>query len=593
MIDALFVWLCTYLMHSTLLLGIAALLDRAGALRRPRLAEIVWRVALFGGVLTASMHAPLHMLWERNMPEQAVKASHAAGAAPLVQAPRAAKPAGPVLAPAASRAVTEETDAAWQLPTSLAPVVPLVVGAWLAWVAFGWTGIVLTAKRLNRMARACPPLDDAELFRFASGVAQRHGRMVPAIRLSAHWVSPLVTPNGEICVPHWALSQLDSKQRQAMLAHEIAHVMRGDPAWRYAAQLIQCLGFFQPLNAHALRRLDLAAELACDEWAASAAGNRRALAQVLYACAERLPQHATPPMVMAMARNPSPLLLRIGSLLKDVPMSSNTPFRTKAVLVSLAMVGAVLALPPLAVGGNAATKVVLNEPAGELSATIRGAFQLNADESDVAMVGESVLVRQNISGKTLSAEFVPGAAGKVARTYQVNGKTQALDAEGRAWLQKVLPTIMRQVETDATVAQRVKQLHAKGGTSLVLEEIRKIQSADSRERYLGALLSAAPPRAEQVGPILAVVGSLNEEALQAEAIVKLLKSAKFGSAEYGQVLATIGGMKTQNRTCDLLVALGAVMPADAELARQFRRAAKVLPDVERGRAERAIDHLNV
>ena len=593
MIDALFVWLCTYLMHSTLLLGTAALLDRAGALRRPRLAEFVWRVALFGGLLTASLHAPLHTLWERAMTEAPAKASHAAAPAPLVPAPlvpvpRAVNPARPPLAPAP----VEHADVTWHLPTSLAPAVPLVVGIWLVWVALGCTGIVLTAKRLNRMARACPPLEDAELFKFASEMAQRHGRMVPAMRLSDQWVSPLVTPNGEICVPHWALEQLDNKQRQAMLAHEIAHVMRGDPAWRYAAQLIHCLGFFQPLNAHALRRLDLAAELACDEWAASEAGNRRALAQVLYACAERLPQRATPPMVMAMARNPSPLLLRIGSLLKDVPMSSKSPFRTKAVLVSLVMVGAVLALPPLAVGGSTATKVMLHDPAGKLTATIRGAFQLNADESDVAIVGESVVVRQVASGKTLSAEFVAGANGQVIRTYQVNDKTQALDAEGRVWLKKVLPIIMREVETDSAVTQRVKQLHAKGGTSLALEEIKKIESASSRERYLGELLSAAPPRAEEVGAILAVVGGLNEEALQADAIMKLLKSAKLGSAQYGYVLASIGSMKTQNRTCDLLVALGAVMPADADLVRQFRRVAKVLSDVERGRAERAIDHLN-
>jgi hypothetical protein len=274
-------------------------------------------------------------------------------------------------------------------------------------------------------------------------------------------------------------------------------------------------------------------------------------------------------------------------------MSSNTPCRGKALLVSLALVATVLSLPAVAVGGDALTRVVLHEPAGELSAAVRGAFQLNAQESDVVRVGESLSVRQVLPGKTLSLEFAPGAGGAVTRTYQVNGKTQALDAEGRAWMQRVLPVIRRQVEAGSDVAQRVRQLHAKGGTSLVLDEIRNNPSADSRKRYLDALLDLAPPQPDQVGPILAVAGGLNEDALQANAIMKLLKSAKFGRAEYGQVLASIASMKSRHRTCDLLVALAVVMPADADLVRRFRQVAKALPDVERGQTERALDHLNV
>jgi len=48
-------WLGTYAVHSTLFLGAAWALSRWRLVRSPRLAEKTWRLALFGGVLTASL----------------------------------------------------------------------------------------------------------------------------------------------------------------------------------------------------------------------------------------------------------------------------------------------------------------------------------------------------------------------------------------------------------------------------------------------------------------------------------------------------------------------------------------------------------
>src|SRR6218665_1678179 len=50
-------WLLSYLLHSSVLLGLLWGAERAGALRRlPRAGiEWLWRAALFGGLLTASL----------------------------------------------------------------------------------------------------------------------------------------------------------------------------------------------------------------------------------------------------------------------------------------------------------------------------------------------------------------------------------------------------------------------------------------------------------------------------------------------------------------------------------------------------------
>ena len=50
MFNLILVWLVTYFLHSTVLLGLAALLDQLGLLRNLKLSEMIWRIALCGGL---------------------------------------------------------------------------------------------------------------------------------------------------------------------------------------------------------------------------------------------------------------------------------------------------------------------------------------------------------------------------------------------------------------------------------------------------------------------------------------------------------------------------------------------------------------
>jgi Protein of unknown function (DUF1559)/BlaR1 peptidase M56 len=68
----------------------------------------------------------------------------------------------------------------------------------------------------------------------------------------------------------------DESERLAVLAHELAHVVRGDYLIGLAAQFSLSLHFYHPL-VHALaRRLRLQQELAADAWGAQLSGGRRA-----------------------------------------------------------------------------------------------------------------------------------------------------------------------------------------------------------------------------------------------------------------------------------------------------------------------------
>ncbi len=98
-------------------------------------------------------------------------------------------------------------------------------------------------------------------------------------RIAAPFSTGLFRP--EVCLPRAVLTDLSGAQQEALLAHELAHLVRRDPAWFGVGFLIEKLFFFQPLNRLARRQLSELAELACDDWAVRWTGARLALASCL------------------------------------------------------------------------------------------------------------------------------------------------------------------------------------------------------------------------------------------------------------------------------------------------------------------------
>jgi hypothetical protein len=65
------------------------------------------------------------------------------------------------------------------------------------------------------------------------------------------------------------------------LAHELAHLARGDSGWLMFLAILQAVFFFQLLNIIACRRLQETAEFLCDEWAIQSTGRSLSLAQCI------------------------------------------------------------------------------------------------------------------------------------------------------------------------------------------------------------------------------------------------------------------------------------------------------------------------
>lgn len=553
MLETLFAWLATYLVHSSVLLALAWMLERAGLLRSPRLAETVWRFALFGALLTATVHAPA----QRALGELLRDAPPAASAP--VPAAAAPAPSGAAVAAVPFARAPLSNPVTIELPPS-GEAGAIAAALWLLLGAAGCLHTVWFAIHLRRLARRDPLAADADMLAFLDDSARRHGRKAPPLRITRRWHSPLVAPGGDICVPAWALDELNRAQREAMLAHEFAHVLRRDPAWRLAAQLVTRLAWCQPLNRLALRRLDHAAELRCDEWAAGASGRRRELAEALYACARvlsaRQGRHgATPALAAAMARDASPLLQRIGALMADGPALLRKPVFGAALLVVAALAAGVALLPDLSFSSASnRTRITSNDGKVSTQVTIEGDVVWTAAEDDVKALTDSVSISQKSDGVLRTIRFSADQQHGVLRSYAVDGSKKPLDAEGRAWLAQVLPAILRETESEEASARRIVRTLAQGGPAAVLADIERLRSGHVRSRYVRVLARLGQLAQPEFVRVLAALDGMGDFERKT-AYKALLAGQQPDEGQQQAMLASVASMDSDFDQQEVLVAM--------------------------------------
>ena len=201
----------------------------------------------------------------------------------------------------------------------------LSVAAWLAIGAAGLARFLTRFVRLHRSLRSGPPVSAPHLRQIVEALRQAAGAHAP-IRLttSATCAVPLALAGRQVVLPERFLDQLDAEQQHAALAHEIAHVVRRDPAWRVVAGVLERAFFFQPLNRIARVRLAESAEFLCDQWAVQHTRRPLALARCLSAVAAWTSQESDGVLAGAspMAHSDSPLVRRVTRILADGPRRS-------------------------------------------------------------------------------------------------------------------------------------------------------------------------------------------------------------------------------------------------------------------------------
>jgi len=337
--SSLFAWLLTYLIHSTVLLGVAWLVTRPRRLE-PAARELLWKVALVAGLVTGTIQSRLQLR------------THAAVTLPAAASPAAPSVREPAIVPSNESPVgttspTSRTSTTSTTSAALRAALPLLTVLLWAAVALGSSlyyvarRLILVGRLADRRAVSDGPLA-ATLAELQRSTGYRHRVHLTMARTIS---SPVALGLSEICVPELALSELGVEQQRSMLAHELAHLARRDSLWLGGASLIERFFFFQPLNRLARRELETTAEYLSDEWAMRKTGSPVALAKCLATVAEWIQASPLGVPVAGLAERRSLLVSRIARLLDERLRSSPASRRGWAVAAGLGVVVTIAAAP--------------------------------------------------------------------------------------------------------------------------------------------------------------------------------------------------------------------------------------------------------
>lgn len=606
-------WLIAYALHSTVLLTAVYVLERLRLFVEIDVRETAWRTALFGALLTASLQTAFAP--PANAPAAAERVSVVGPTVVAVEAPVGARAhelsSRPEQRVSQQEKLRAERPGAVDLQSLTQPdwlTVPIDLrkdAIALAWCFVAAAGISLLIWQLIQVRRRCAGAAlcvERGVHDEVAILAARARVQIGAIRQIEGATSPMVIPPALLCIPDWALTDLDALRRRAMLAHEIAHLMRRDQWWRLVYQAFLRLMFFQPLNRLAVRRLETIAELACDDWAARAT-TRRAAAECLAACGERIAAQS-PLFASTIVRSDSTLVERIRTVLHERRRLAGRVIAARGVLV-LALVG-VMTLPVVVfqapaqaevdwsvrdLSGSGVRKTLefnfgrlrfedvttlkVRQDGTTLGARLEGPVRFaDSEDSVVALEGRAVIEEVIVGGARHADERrveVESTDSGISHRYTVNGLDQPFEPAGRAFMVDAVPTLLRETAYDAD--HRIAKIIEKGGQEALLEEVSRIETEWSRGKYLAKLAERERLDGANVTRALMLTAPIQSDYVRRTTLVALLKHQDLTSEQQAQVFDLVADTQSDYEQRLVLVQLVPKLHVeDASLAAAWQAA---------------------
>jgi len=431
-------WAVTYLLHSSVLIGLAWGLTRLAWFRAPRTREVIWTVALFGGLATAGLatldrtggverevDVELRMVQGDRLQGQVddrlrgiewsgVRVArldlegeaadrlegHGDDGVARLELPaadvRELKWQGdeadfPVFAGGPGEACRTALRAgrrggdgwAESVGTACLPgggvnwLLPLL-GLWLLGVALlGWREL-RGHTSLRRVRRGLEPAS-ARVTCALARVVDGLGRVAVRAAVSEEVDAPCVVDSKTVVLPPRCQEELEDPELIAVLAHEVAHVCRRDVRRQAFFRWVAVAFWFQPLNRVVLTQLHDLAELICDDWAVGRIRQPLDLARSISRVAEWSAPGSRRQPVLASSQGG-----RLSERVRRI-LGSRRPGgpdgRLRGVLVAAALVLSLTQLPSVTVPGGVRAIFILGD---EVRLEGADAFMEGASEGVIA-----------------------------------------------------------------------------------------------------------------------------------------------------------------------------------------------------------------
>ena len=211
----------------------------------------------------------------------------------------------------------------WGLSSSLIGLFAAMGGAMVALSGWGLIRLVSEHAEFRQRLSQCRSITSGKSREILDQLLQQAGvRRSVTLLMSEDDLEPGACGwlRWQIVLPARAAADLSTSELRALLAHELAHLVRGDQWWLLLGRLlVVCFGW-QPLNRIALREWQRASEYLCDAWAVQRHVERLSLARCLTTVAEwRLASMAT--IAGLGSGNASNLTQRVERLIDDASLA--------------------------------------------------------------------------------------------------------------------------------------------------------------------------------------------------------------------------------------------------------------------------------
>lgn len=195
---------------------------------------------------------------------------------------------------------------------------------------------------------------------------------------------------------------------------------------------------------------------------------------------------------------------------------------------------------------------------------IKGNLVLTDALDDVASVSKRAVVEESKGGIKRRMLFVADSNGGIKRTYFLNGKPAAIDADAKHWLAEAISNLVR--EGAFQNEKRVAHLLKSGGVDAVTAEIEQIKSSHSRKTYTRNLLAQAKLDDKQLELLLGTLRPKESGFDTRETLVAMINARPLNAAQQTSVLnstAALDGAFDQRAILTALIPTLSTAPAVA------------------------------
>ena len=229
-------------------------------------------------------------------------------------------------------------------------IIHLLSMIWVIGSLFMLLQLAWTASILRRRLSVCQRVTDPVPLNLLKISCRRMGlQRVPELLVSPSQHSPFVVGawNPRIVVPEVILTDASAARLRHVLAHELAHLARGDLYTNWLLIAARTLHWFNPMAWWTVREMQAEREAACDELAFAALGDaeRSGYASTIIELAAILSPTTLAPGFIGLFSSSGRLNSRIQRLLRSPSIAVlRTPF-VACMLIALAMLGLTDSMP--------------------------------------------------------------------------------------------------------------------------------------------------------------------------------------------------------------------------------------------------------